>query len=156
MNRTVETEARRIADEIVALVERTDGPVTFYRVEREVSGFGASEPPYRDFYSQRDGELVVWWANMSEAGVEAFKNVLLGNRIAVAMVNALPYILEGGALREEDWQPVVLLPASAANVSTKNGLFRVPEELLAPEQMLPSWKVLKPGQVRGTAQLISP
>ena len=151
MNRTVETEARRIADEIVALVERTDGPVTFHRVEREVSGFGASEPPYRDFYSGQAGRPVVWWSNMSEAGAQALKNVLLGNRIAVEMVNALPYILEGGGLADDAWQPLVLLPAKQANVSAMNGLFRVPEELLAPGQMLPSWKVLKPGTVSGTA-----
>jgi hypothetical protein len=46
------------------------------------------------------------------------------------------------ALADKDWAPIVLLPARAANISTKNGLLRVPEEWLTPEHKLPNWKVL--------------
>jgi hypothetical protein len=87
------------------------------------------------------GKLVVLWADMSEAGFQALHDVLHGNRVAIELVNPLIYMLEDGGLTDEDWQPIVLLPARGANLSGKNGLFRVPEEYLTPEHMLPSWKV---------------
>jgi hypothetical protein len=140
MATALKRETNRIADEIVSLVERTGGPVTLCRVHCEIAGFAKAEPPYRSIY--RGGLL--YWADMTDAGGQALDNVLYGNRVAVEIVDELPYVLEGGGLRDADWQPVVLLPASAANVSTKNGLFRLPEELLRPGQMLPSWKPIKP------------
>jgi hypothetical protein len=147
MKTDIKKETSRIADEIVALVERTAGPVTLCRVHREVAGFGKSEPPYRSVYR---GPLV-FWADMSDAGAQALNNVLYGNRVAIQLVDVLPYLLEGGALKDENWAPVVLLPAKAANVSTKNGLFRLPEAFLTPAEMRPSWRVLRPGAANGTA-----
>ena len=140
MGDDLEREASRIADEIVALVERTDGPVTFYKVQREVAGFGKSEPPYRSVYRGR----LLYWADMTDAGAQALDAVLDGKRVAAEVVDVLPYLSEGGGLKDDEWQPVVLLPARQANMSAKNGLFRVPRELLTPEHMLPSWKVLNP------------
>jgi len=49
-----------------------------------------------------------------------------------------------------DIEAAVEQPAKAANVSTKNGLFRLPEALLTPAEMRPSWRVLIPGGVSGT------
>jgi hypothetical protein len=146
MKTDLEKETSRIADEIVALVERTAGPVTLCRVHREVAGFGKSEPPYRSVYR---GPLL-FWADMSDVGAQALNNVTFGNRVAIQLVDVLPYLLEGGALKDENWAPIVLLPAKAANVSTKNGLFRLPEAFLTPAEMRPSWRVLTPGGVSGT------
>jgi hypothetical protein len=140
MHSDIERETSRIAEQIVALVERTNGPVTLSRVQREVTRFGTSEPPYRCIY--RGPHL--FWADMTDAGAEALDNVTLGKRVAVGVVNELLYLLEGGVLEHEDWLPVALLPARRANLSAKNGLFLVPPQLLTPEHMLPSWKVLKP------------
>src|SRR5215831_13354312 len=42
-NNQIEKEAGRIADEIVRLVERTNGPVTLVQVRREIPGFAALE-----------------------------------------------------------------------------------------------------------------
>jgi hypothetical protein len=41
----IEKSANRIADAIVELVERTDGPVTLAQVEREIPGFAKKDPP---------------------------------------------------------------------------------------------------------------
>jgi hypothetical protein len=38
-NKQIEKQANRIADAIVELVERTDGPVTLARIHREIPGF---------------------------------------------------------------------------------------------------------------------
>ena len=43
-NEQIENQASRIADAIVGLVERTDGPVTLTQIEREVEGFMTKEP----------------------------------------------------------------------------------------------------------------
>ena len=45
MKTHIEKDASRIADAIIELVERTDGPVTLARVDREVAGFAKDEPP---------------------------------------------------------------------------------------------------------------
>lgn len=144
MNRNLKTETTRIADDIVALVEQTGGPVTLCRVHGEVTGFAAAEPPARAVYRQQNGRQIIYWSDMTEAGAMALNNVLYGSRVALEAVDVLPYLLEGGVLDNEDWQPIVLLPASHANLSAKNGLFRVPQQLLTPGRMFPSWKVLAP------------
>ena len=45
-NDTLEKQTNRIADAIVELVERIDGPVTLAQVEREVPGFAGHAPPF--------------------------------------------------------------------------------------------------------------
>jgi hypothetical protein len=124
----------------------TDGPVTLYRIHREVAGFAKAEPPFRAVYR---GPLL-YWAEMSDAGAQALNNVLYGSRVAIQLADVLTYLLEGGGLTDEDWQPNVLLPARQANLSTKNGLLRVPEVFLTPAEMRPSWRVITPGAVCGT------
>jgi hypothetical protein len=54
-------EINRIADEIVALVDRVGGPVTLYRIDREVPGFAASEPPSRNILRELGDEVAVLW-----------------------------------------------------------------------------------------------
>jgi hypothetical protein len=49
-----EKQATRIADAIVDLVERNDGPVTLAQIEREVEGFAKEEPPTWEYFLERD------------------------------------------------------------------------------------------------------
>jgi hypothetical protein len=134
-----------IAHAIVELVERADGPVTLCKVHREIVGFGALEPPFRATYREEGDIRKVLWADMTKAGAQALDDVMFGQRVAVEVVDALPhYFMEGGSLECENWQPIVLLPARAANISTRNGLFRVPPAFLTPTEVRPSWRVLRP------------
>ena len=70
-NDTLEKQTNRIADAIVELVERTDGPVTLAQVEREVPGFAGHAPPFFDHVVRRAGRDTSRWYDMSEAGVGA-------------------------------------------------------------------------------------
>jgi len=116
--RAIEKQASRIADAIVDLVERTDGPVTLARIEREVRGFGTNEPPAGEYFlAHDDGETVIW-NRMTEAGLTALRKVIRGRRVAVQLVNVLPYFLEDCFIDDERWWPIVLLPARAANLET--------------------------------------
>jgi hypothetical protein len=58
----------RIADAIVDLVERTDGPVTLAQVEREIPGFAKEDPPA---WSQMLVDGLFLWDGMTEAGCAA-------------------------------------------------------------------------------------
>ncbi len=73
MHTHIEKEASRIADAIVKLVERTDGPVTLAQVEREVAGFAEDEPPTWNFGIERGGVETVYWTGLTEAGEAGFK-----------------------------------------------------------------------------------
>src|SRR5690242_5870455 len=110
MKSEIEIEAKRIADDIVSLVERVGGPVTLCRVHREIAGFASSGPPHREVFREQDGRRLVLWSDLSEAGAQALNQVLYGFRVAVEHVDASPYLEEGGVLANDDWQPVVLLP----------------------------------------------
>jgi len=124
----LKTSANDIADAIVELVERTDGPVTLARVEREVSGFAKKEPPTFHYATQTvDGETIIW-DGMTEAGAAALRMVMRGHRVAVQPVDVRPYLAEGYLLENENWFPVVLLPARAANLEARHWLVRAPQE----------------------------
>jgi hypothetical protein len=128
MNVNINKQASRIADAIVQLVERTDGPVTLARVDREVAGFAKDEPPAWEYVVTYASGEMSYWCDMTEAGVAALRNVMDGRRVAVQFVNPLLYIfLEGRVFKHENWQPIVLLPARAANVDSPNWLIRAPE-----------------------------
>jgi hypothetical protein len=62
-----EKETRRIADAIVELVERKDGPVTLAQVEREVAGFATHESSSWSYVNEHAGKETVFWNGMSEA-----------------------------------------------------------------------------------------
>ena len=111
----MEKVASGIADAIVALVERADGPVTLSRIEREVPGFAKKGPPtWSRVLERSDGEALIW-DGMTEAGSIALGKVMAGRRVAVQMVSPILYMIEGDALpQNENWLPVVLLPATAA------------------------------------------
>ena len=50
--------------------------------------------------------------------------------VAVQFVNIVPYLFEKRLGTDEHWQPIVLLPAKAANMATPIGLIRYPEWFL--------------------------
>jgi hypothetical protein len=146
-----EKEASRIADAIVELVERTDGPVPLCEIEREIPGFAAQGPPYWSYVIERNGEETVYWAGMTEAGMLALGNVMRRRRVAIQLVNVLPYVLLDDGLGCENWQPIVLLPAKAANLDSPKWLLRASPLFQGIAKQTPSWRVLTPQPVGGTA-----
>jgi hypothetical protein len=128
-NMQFDKQVDRVADAIVGLVERTDGPVTLARVHREVDGFAQHEPPFWAHVVRCASGEVSFWCEMSKAGLAAFQKVMDERRIAIQFVNTLPYVLDGCFRENENWQPIVLLPARAANLDGPKGLIRVPQEV---------------------------
>ncbi len=114
-NTQLEKQAKRIADAIVELVEGTDGPVTLAQVERDVAGFAKEAPPFWR-YGFKTGRF--YWDGMTEAGEKALEQVMHERRVTVQFVSLLPYILEDCLIKDENWQPIVLLPARAANLDS--------------------------------------
>jgi hypothetical protein len=117
-NEQIEKQASSIAEAIVDLVERTDGPVTLAQVEREIPGFVANESPAKGYIIEHDDGEAVIWNRMTEAGLTALRKVIRGRRLAIQFVNVLPYFLEDCFIDDERWWPMVLLPARAANLET--------------------------------------
>jgi len=161
----VVTEARsrrnkvaRIVKEIVDLVESTDGPVPLNRIDDQVRGFSArcsrSRRRYDYFMRLNAGEVIIW-NGLTKAGCDALRCVLYERRVALQLVNVIPYFLEDVRLLDPDWQPVVLLPVRAANIDGPKWSFRVPPAL-AHQFMLrvagdDRYRSLIPGQVGFTA-----
>ncbi len=115
----------RIADAIVNLVEGSDGPVTLAELDRDIPDFATKErPAWNGSINTGDGDQLIW-AGMTEAGQLALSKVLYEQRVAVQFVSLLPYLLERCVLNEENWLPIVLLPAKAANLNTPKWLLRV-------------------------------
>lgn len=151
MNLDLEKETSRIADAIVDLVERVDGPVTLCEVEREVAGFAKADPPYWDCYREHGGVQAVYWSGMTKAGADALHQVMFGHRVAVQSVGVATYLLEDRIPKDENWQPVVLLPAKAANLYTPKVLLRLPETFLSTAEIRDGWRVLTPSALSFTA-----
>jgi hypothetical protein len=163
MNATKQLEKRsnEIANAIVALVNKTNGPVKFSRLDREVSGFTSKEQSIWQYLIDNSGKEFLIWSGMSEAGSAALSKVISGHRIALQFVNAVPYILDGCLLYDDDWLPSVLLPARAANLETPKRLLRSPgyiqNSLMA--QAVASgksgYRILTPSPLRFTADQFS-
>jgi hypothetical protein len=130
-DKKVEKQADRIADAIVELVERTDGPVTLVRIDREIPGFAAKETPSWKYVTEHDSGEILIWDGMTEAGSAALRKVMSGRRAAVQhLINPLAYLLEGSYPQCENWIPVVLLPVRTANLDTPNWRMRVSQRAL--------------------------
>jgi hypothetical protein len=162
-NKQSEKQASHIADAIVDLVERCDGPVTLAQINREIPGFGTNEDPSWDYHIKHEGGVSIIWDGMTEAGTKALRKVIRGRRVAVQLVDARLYILEGYSIRSERCVPVVLLPARAANLETPAfPLLRVAPRtqhewmMQATAQKKPGNRLLTPGSVRSTADCFSP
>src|SRR2546423_1262464 len=110
MNGQIEKQASRIADAIIELVERTDGPVTLARIDREISGFAQKGGPSWEYVIELpDGGEVVVWDGMTEAGLAALRKVMSGRRVAVQRLNfPLPHLLDESCPQRDNWMPVVL------------------------------------------------
>jgi len=157
-NNHLEKRAADIADEIVELVERTNGPVTLARIHREIEGFAKQEPPARlQVVNTAVGEMVIW-DGMTEAGNEALRKVMYERMVAIqSLLNKQPYRAEGFLLEDKNWLPIVLLPARAANLESPNWLIRASQgyQDFAIVQGRPGHRRLKPGPVRSTADQFS-
>jgi hypothetical protein len=153
-DRKTEKQAELIAVAIVELVERIDGPVTLAQIDREIIGFAKSESPSWAYAIEHSGGDAIIWDGMTEAGLLALRKVISGRRVAVQpLANLLPYLLEGGYPRCEDWMPVVLLPVRAANLDTPNWRMRGSQQLLdrCMRAGTPGYRLLTPGAIRCTA-----
>jgi hypothetical protein len=156
-NEQIEKHANRIADAIVELVERCDGPVMLSRITREIPGFGTDKDPSWAYTVEHNevGERTIW-DGMTAAGRRALTQVIRGRRVAVQFVSALLYILEGCSINEH-CLPIVLLPARAANLETPVfPLLRVKREVRATAKKRFGNRLLTPGSVRATADCFSP
>ncbi len=158
MKKHIEKEINRIADAIVELVERADGPVTLAEVEREVAGFAANESLAWAYWA--GGERLIW-AGMTRGGLKALQKVMNERRVAVQLITRVPYLLEGRVIEDETWLPIALLPARAANLDTATWLIRAPQghcdyaiKRKAAEGNI-GYRPLTPGPVRYTADQFS-
>lgn len=158
MSATIRLEilSNKIADAIVVLVNDTDGPVTLLQVEREVPGFAMNGLPAWYFAFHRAGGDDFVWGGMTEAGEAALRKIIYGRKVAVQFVTPQPYLLDGGGcyLDREDWQPLMLLPVHAANISTPSLLARLSPQSLkdavanAPSERRADVRLLTPRPLR--------
>ena len=131
-HRAKNSKVARIADAIVDLVKRTDGPVPLNRIDDQVPGFRAPcGPSWCYFIRHNTGEVIIW-NGMTKAGYKALRHVLHERKVALQFVNVIPYVLEDVRLLDPAWQPAVLLPARAANIDGPNWAFRVPPAAVHP------------------------
>jgi hypothetical protein len=159
----LENFSNNIADAIVDRVNDTDGPVTLLQVEREVPGFAMNGLPAWYFAFRRAGGDVFVWGGITEAGEAALRKIIYGRKVAIQFVTPLPYLLDGGGcyLAREDWQPIMLLPARAANISTANLLARLSQQSLkdtmarTPSEKRADVRLLTPHPVRFAADYFS-
>jgi hypothetical protein len=154
-------DIERIADDIVDLVEQTNGPVLFSEIDEKVLGFHApNEPAYSNVVFDERGEAVIW-DRMTEAGDEALHSVLIARRVALQVVDVRLYLLSGARMAEGTLLPYVLLPARAANIETPNCAMRVSPKMQrmmlkgAAEMGKKGYRPLVPGLVRSAADRFS-
>jgi len=123
-DKQLEQTANAIANSIVELVERTDGPVTLARIAREIPGFADHHSPGWEYAFEHSGMIWTVWSGMSKAGLAALRDLTSGHKVAVQHVDVLPYVAENCVLQTENWMPIVLLPQRAGNLRTPNWLLR--------------------------------
>jgi hypothetical protein len=123
MTKQVEKQAKRIADAIVEMVGRADGPVTLAQIEREVPGFKSEGAFGWQCYIEGQDEAV--WSGMTEAGAAALWKILSERRVAVQYVSPQVYLREGRRLRIGECLPLGLVPAAAANFDTPHLFMRL-------------------------------
>ena|SRR5579862_5003896 len=124
VNKRLDQMVTAIADAIVKLVERTNGPVTLARLEREIPGFAVDRSPGWSYGFEDSGEECFVWGGMTEAGSKALHDVMNGQKLAVQFVHGLVYLAEDRLLENDDWLPLVLLPKWAGCLSGPNFLLR--------------------------------
>jgi hypothetical protein len=116
--------ADSIAKAIVDLVECTNGPVTLAQIARDIPGFAKETPPAWEYFVRRpQGEMLIWNC-MTEVGNAALRAVMSGREAAVQYVTPAAYLTEDLVPARQNWQPIVLLPRSTANLDTPHWLMR--------------------------------
>jgi hypothetical protein len=153
LNDRIARKVARIAHAIVDLVERTDGPVLLHQLDQNVPGFKASGRWGYNYFIADDGKEIIYWQGMTEAGLEAFRSVLHGRRVAVQYVSGLLYFMDDMLVDAEAWEPIALLPVRAANLDTPKWAARAsPAARLQALSTAPSkFRPLEPQAVRSTA-----
>jgi hypothetical protein len=149
------TRIERIADAIVALVERTNGPVLLHEIGQEIAGFKATGKNGYIYFIQYDGKETVFWAGMTRCGFEALQSVLNNRRVAVQYVSYLLYFFDGVEIDVDGWEPIALLPSRAANLSTSKWDLRVSPEAQQIAVATGKAQPLVPQPVRFTADHFS-
>jgi hypothetical protein len=146
-------KVKRIADAIVDLVERTDGPVLLHELDQKVPGFKARGSRGYNYFIPDNGREIIYWQGMTEAGLEALQSVLSNRRVAVQYVSGLLYFMDGVQVDADTWEPIALLPVRAANIDTKKWAVRAsPASRAKALSMAPSgFRPLVPQPVRATA-----
>ena len=142
--------ARKIANSIVELVELEDGPVTLAQINRDITGFAKKDDPSWSYHL--DSVVGRWliWNGMTEPGLVALRTVLRDRRVALQWVDVRLYLIENFVLKNDDWRPVLLLPAKAANLDSPDRLLRVSPEYQqyclkrAAEEKLAGYRALTP------------
>jgi hypothetical protein len=132
MSKRKESAVSEIANAIVDLVERTGGPVTLARIEREIAGFKADDDVKRSWEwvigEDQDENLI--WDGMSEEGCSALRKILLERKVAMQPAPKLVYFVEGGCPKHQNWFPISLVPARMAKLDTGGVLIRGPQDVL--------------------------
>jgi hypothetical protein len=143
----------RIADAIVDLVESTGGPVLLHELDQKVSGFKARGRWGYNYFITNNGKEIIYWQGMTEAGLEAFRSVLNGQRVAVQYVSGLLYFMDGVQVSADPWEPIALLPVRAANIETPKWAIRASPAARATALSLAggAFRPLTPQPVRFTA-----
>jgi hypothetical protein len=147
------TRVERISDAIVALIERTNGPVLLHEIDQEIAGFKATGKNGYIYFIERDGKETIFWAGMTKCGFEALRSVLKNRRVAVQYVSGFPYVFDGVYVDLDSWQPIVLLPVRAANLATPKWDMRVSPQAqqVALASSTTRFRSLTPQPIRFTA-----
>jgi len=147
------SKVARIANEIVDLVERTNGPVLLHQVDQKVPGFKASGPRSYNYFITNNGKEFIYWQGMTQAGLEALRSVLSSHRVAVQYVSGLLYFVDGAQVNADAWEPIALLPVRAANLETPKWAIRASPAARAKALSLDPtvFRPLTPTSVRSTA-----
>jgi hypothetical protein len=153
LNDRIARKVARIADAIVELIERTNGPVLLHQLDKNVPGFKASGPWGYNYFITDNGREIVYWEGMTEAGLEALRSVLTSRRVAVQFVSRLLYLVDGVEVDADAWQPIALLPVRAANIGSRSWAVRAsPAARAWALTTAPSdFRLLTPQPVRSTA-----
>jgi hypothetical protein len=116
------TKVERIADAIVALVERTNGPVFLHEIDQEIAGFKATGKNGYIYFIERDGKETVFWAGMTKCGFEALQSVLKNRRVAVQYVSGFPYVFDVFMSMSIIGSPSSSCPCARRTLPLRNGI----------------------------------
>jgi hypothetical protein len=153
LNDRLARKVARIADAIVDLVERTGGPVLLHELDQKVPGFKARGRWGYNYFITNNGKEIIYWQDMTEAGLEALRSVLSSRRVAVQYVSGLLYFVDGVQVDADAWEPIALLPVRAANIDTPKWAARASPaaRALALTTAPSNFRPLTPQPVRSTA-----